>query len=567
MSFETHRSTMFAQYIASLMGTSSIAGRPADRTPGRVTFFIFTLLVCVFLFFFPEGKAAAEPKAVSSSDTGPQETMLTREIRYQSHEAGEVVLVWGIDGWNPISEPLRPSGTLLKKSVMNTPMLKTGDIFVATIQVPASSMIDFGFLITKPAAGADVAVWDGNGEQGYHMTVGKRSTIEVVSPVSFSTSGRWNIGDSRSAWFYLGIIGGGTLLLIAVSAGTVSYRRRTKGQHDPSPSYLHRTFRVRTIDIFLLGGSLLTGIVISEFVLRWMAPYGAFGAARELEWMRTNPGKLSRLYTIDKELGFRPNLSGGFYSEYGTRLNEYGMEKRPGVTRLLFLGDSVTFRGTIIEALRGVYGKDGYEYWNAGVESYNTVQEVAFYKAYNYRIRPDHVILTFHPNDFETTPVAFFSERGKFIVYAPNRPLHEISPFWFKHSHLYRLIIGLTTPEHRGEEAILQEIEQSLIALRDQLKDSQIRFTVLVLPLMTAPELWSQSEHERRKYIFRVLKELRIRHVDLLPPMIQASQQGIKLHDPPGDIWHPSVEMAGIFAQYLRERKLLELSPADSQMH
>jgi hypothetical protein len=548
---------MLIDYIASRVKTFSIAGHPASRTPGRFKLVIVTLLVCVLVSVSLKGTAAAEPRDASSSDMNRQGTMVTREIRYQAHEAGEVVLVWGIDGWNPIPEPLRPFGTILKKSVMNTPMVQTGDTFLATIQVPASSMIDFGFLITKSAAGTDVAVWDGNGEQGYHMTAGKKSTIEVVSPVSFSTSGRWNVEDSRSAWFYLGIIGGGMLLLIAVSAGILAYRRRAKGQCHLSPPYPHRASRVKTIDILLVGLGLLTGVVISELVLRWMAPYGAFGAARELDWMRTSPGTLSRLYTIDKDLGFRPNLSGGFYSEYGTRLNEYGIEKRPGITRLLFLGDSVTFRGTIIEALRDVYGKDGFEYWNAGVESYNTVQEVAFYKTYNYRIRPDHVILTFHPNDFETTPVAFFNEHGKFIVYAPNRPMHEMSPFWFKHSHLYRLIIGLTTPEQRGEEAILQEIEQSLIALRDQLKDSETRFTVLVLPLLTPPELWSRSEHERRKYIFRVLKELQIRHVDLLPPMIHAIQQGIKLHDPPGDIWHPSAEVADIFARYLREQELL----------
>jgi hypothetical protein len=43
----------------------------------------------------------------------------------------------------------------------------------------------------------------------------------------------------------------------------------------------------------------------------------------------------------------------------------------------------------------------------AGVESFNTVQEVAYDRSFNRFIRLDHVILTFHLNDFETTPVAF----------------------------------------------------------------------------------------------------------------------------------------------------------------
>ena len=484
--------------------------------------------------------------------------MLTREIRYRAPEAGKVELVWGIDGWNPIPDSLRPLGTVLKKSVMNTPMMKTGDIFVATIQAPASSMIDFGFLITKSAVGTDVAVWDGNGEQNYHIPAGKSGIIEVVSPVSFSTSGRWNIEDSRSPWFYLGIIGGGMLLLIAVSAGILAYRRRAKGQRHPSASSLHRTSRVGTLDIVLLGVSLLTGVVISELALRWMAPYGAFGAARELDWMRTNLGKLSRLYTVDEQLGFRPVLPGRFYNEYGTLLNGYNMTKRAGATRLLFLGDSVTHRGAIIDALRGLYGDELYEYWNAGVESYNTVQEVNFYKAYNYRIHPDHVIVTFHPNDFETTPVAFMNEDGKLSVYAPNRPLTEMNPFLFQHSHLYRLIVGLATSERRGEEAILKEIVRSLTTLRDTLQEEHIRLTVLVLPLMAQPELWSSDEQERRRQILRALNDLRIPHVDLLPPLLEAIQRHIPLQESPGDIWHPSPALSEMFAQYIRIQGVLE---------
>jgi hypothetical protein len=491
----------------------------------------------------------------SSSESLAQGTVLTREIRYTS-DAATVVLVWGVDGWNPVPDSLRPSGTTLTKSLMHTPMSKTGDVFVATVQAPDRSVIDFGFLITKSSTGADVSVWDGHGDRGYHATAEDNNVIDILSPVSFSTSGRWAIQDTYSSWFYLAVIGSGTLLLLAISVGTRSYRR-SKQQRVGSPSS-HRLFQSRTVDVLLLGISLVIGVGLSEYVLRFLAPHGGFGAARELDWMRTNRGKLSRLYTVDERLGFRPILPGRFYNAYGTVLNNYDIAKRRGVTRLLFLGDSVTYRGTLIDALRGLYGDDRYEYWNAGVESYNTVQEVNFYKAYNYRIRPDHVIVSFHPNDFETTPVAFVNDDRKLSVYAPNRPLTEMNPFLFQHSHLYRLIVGLATSERRGEEAILKEIVQSMTTLRDTLREDHIRLTVFVLPLMAQPELWSSAEHERRRHIVQALQDLRIAHVDLLPPLTDAIQRHVPIQESPGDIWHPSVELAAMFADYIRNQGVLE---------
>jgi hypothetical protein len=528
---------------------------PVSRRSVKWTDYWLALVVCVVVFAIG-GETSAEPATPSSSGPIDKGKNLTRQIRYQS-DAGAVVLVWGIDGWNPVPDPLRPSGTTLKQSLMNTPMSKTGDVFVATVQAPDKSVIDFGFLITKSSTGADVSIWDGNSDRGYHAAAEGDAVIEVLSPVSFSTSGRWTIRDTRSPWFYLAVIGSGTLLLIAISVGTRSYRR-TK-QRRETPSLLpRRRFQSRGFDVLLLGISLLMGIGISEYALRFLAPHGGFGAARELDWMRTNPGKLSRLYTVDEQLGFRPILPGRFYNEYGTLLNGYNMAKRPGVTRLLFLGDSVTYRGTIIDALRRLYGDELYEYWNAGVESYNTVQEVNFYKAYNYRIHPDHVIVTFHPNDFETTPVAFVNEDGKLSVYAPNRPLTEMNPFLFQHSRLYRLLVGLATSERRGEEAILKEIIQSLTTLRDALREEHIRLTVLVLPLMAQPELWSSDEEERRRHILQALNDLRIPHVDLLPPLLEAIQRHIPIQESPGDIWHPSPALSDLFAQYIRSHGVLE---------
>ena len=99
----------------------------------------------------------------------------------------------------------------------------------------------------------------------------------------------------------------------------------------------------------------------------------------------------------------------------------------------------------LVDALKGIYGESNYEYWNAGVESFNAIQEVKFYKEYNSKIKPDHVILTFHNNDFSATPIAFINKDKKLVVYTPHTPLRNLNPWLYKHSAVYRLYFRVTT--------------------------------------------------------------------------------------------------------------------------
>ena len=188
----------------------------------------------------------------------------------------------------------------------------------------------------------------------------------------------------------------------------------------------------------LLGGFLLA----AESYLRRLYPKGAFEVGRELGWMRRSRKDLARVFTVDPEFGFRPILGNDLYNSYGTINNGYRLPRPPGVTRLLFMGDSVTARGRIVEALRRIRGEKRFEYWNAGVESFNTTQEVNYYRKYNHRISPDHVILTFVYNDFGTTPITFFNRDKKLVVFALNRPRRRVIPWLFEHSYLYRFLLG-----------------------------------------------------------------------------------------------------------------------------
>ena len=89
--------------------------------------------------------------------------------------------------------------------------------------------------------------------------------------------------------------------------------------------------------LLLLFTTVSLSVLAVEVVFRVTRPQRAFRAASELENFRLNPEDLTRYFEIDPGFGFRPILGGELYSEYGTRANEYVIEKPTDKTRLLFL--------------------------------------------------------------------------------------------------------------------------------------------------------------------------------------------------------------------------------------
>jgi hypothetical protein len=125
---------------------------------------------------------AQDQPPAGTADTLP----VIQEIRYHMPEAGEVFLIWGIDGWCIVPEEDRPAGTVVKKAVMHTPMVHTGDAFIAQVQVPAGATLDYGFLITKKRNGAAVYVWEADGDQDYHITATQDSLINIQTSLKLT---------------------------------------------------------------------------------------------------------------------------------------------------------------------------------------------------------------------------------------------------------------------------------------------------------------------------------------------------------------------------------------------
>jgi hypothetical protein len=102
-------------------------------------------------------------------------------------EAGEVFLVWGINGWVVVSEEIRPPGTAIKNKVMHTPMAMQGEVFSTSVRVPSGTSVDYGFLITKKRDGTAIKpVWEANNNQDYHTTVTKNNVVEVNTAITLS---------------------------------------------------------------------------------------------------------------------------------------------------------------------------------------------------------------------------------------------------------------------------------------------------------------------------------------------------------------------------------------------
>jgi hypothetical protein len=302
-----------------------------------------------------------------------------------------------------------------------------------------------------------------------------------------------------------------------------------------------RTLGRLTLALFGLG----FGLVAAEVGVRVYYPDGGIPAAH----LESSSAEEHTTVHEDAEAGYLPVLGRGEYDTYGCLKNDYDVAHRQG-TRLLFVGDSVTHRAKLVNALRKLYGEDNYEYWNAGVESFNTRQELVLYRRHNAAIQPDHVILTFHNNDFRATPLVV-REKGQFKVYDPGMSLN---PWLFERSYLYRWAWPRTDDRQGRARQVLESLGQFKALLAQQ----KVRFSIVLVPMFKPVKDWDKSEAWSRQQSQEYFRQLNLTYFDMLPVMEQALQEGKAITETPGDFFHPNDFMAQRFAQDLHRQGLLE---------
>jgi hypothetical protein len=121
----------------------------------------------------------------------PTTAFFERSIRYNLVGASDVVLVWGIDGWQPLPDGL-PPGTSLEGGNMRTPMSGSSGHFSVSLPVPPKATMEFGFLvrdrIRRPGA---PPVWEG--APGFQSK--SPGAIDITSRLRFGDDGVFVVID------------------------------------------------------------------------------------------------------------------------------------------------------------------------------------------------------------------------------------------------------------------------------------------------------------------------------------------------------------------------------------
>lgn len=313
------------------------------------------------------------------------------------------------------------------------------------------------------------------------------------------------------------------------------------------------------VNLALVAASLAVGVVLLELALR---PLGiAFHAAnRVVEAKRIEGSGVWAWAEPHPRIGFVPDHG---RDAHGALKGPHTLEKRPGVRRVMFTGDSIAETRFLERAVAARTVGAGIEFLNTGVSSYSTAQERMYFEEYGRRLRPDLLILEFCLNDFDGTPVVFRDSSEGFVVLIPNMGRDEYNAWLFVHSTLYRFYLSLKKAlviDPRGRPGRMQEMKDNLARFQAMAAEDGFRFKVVVHPIMDHRERWTGNDRLYHQAILRILGELGIEHFDLAPLLDEV------LKDRPvpwtrlfeNDRIHPSEQFAQLAADYLLARGLLK---------
>ena len=129
---------------------------------------------------------------------------VTQEVRYTDSRAGEVSLIWGFNGWKQVPEARRPVGTIPHYGALRTPMVREGDTFVARVQLPANTTMNFGFLLTKDSHLTDIPpIWE---EHRDYLVITGEDSVAQFSGGGLVERWQWPVIALIAVGFVSGLI-------------------------------------------------------------------------------------------------------------------------------------------------------------------------------------------------------------------------------------------------------------------------------------------------------------------------------------------------------------------------
>lgn len=326
------------------------------------------------------------------------------------------------------------------------------------------------------------------------------------------------------------------------------------------------------LNAMLAAASALAGFLLVELLVALLSPQPVtHAAAPNIFFIR-----------YDERLGWanREGASGLYRPAPGipattVRINGQGIrsgpisvEKKPGVRRILMLGDSNTFGygveeeerfSDLLEERLPQY----HEVLNLGVFGYGTDQEALLFEQEGLLYSPDIVVHAFSAGDLSINmnsinagyPKPFFRKEGDRLT-LHNTPVPRSSPYMrsrsrvsplksylYRHSHLYRLILTRfalfnkymfnSVPEMSEEEGMKTTV--AIIKRLDALcRANGCRLAVLLI----SHETWVAAESRRGARVgyfpalSQILTRLGIPVIDPSPLFAQRYGQGEKLFLP-----------------------------------
>jgi hypothetical protein len=280
--------------------------------------------------------------------------------------------------------------------------------------------------------------------------------------------------------------------------------------------------------------------LLAEFAVRAVMPAGRLLSPTAIEVFAERAARESTMISADDELGHAPVLGGPWYDERGALRTSPRIDGEGAETQFVFLGDSVTRRGSLVNPLAAMWDGGKATFWNAGVESWNPVQEVAGWFRSQRAIAPQRVVLTLHNNDLTESTVACLRD-GKLTLCNPGSFV-PINPVAYRRSILYELFVHFRhvdrlRPEHYTFRE--REVERALQRLRDDVAQSGAELSIVLLPIFAKSNAWQEHERRARERELELLASLRIPFVDLQPVCDEITSAGLPVRVIETDPYHP----------------------------
>lgn len=236
-------------------------------------------------------------------------------------------------------------------------------------------------------------------------------------------------------------------------------------------------------------------------------------------------------------------------NSHGFRDREYPLVPSSDTVRILCLGDSLTFGDGVavedtypkrLEAILQENGGHKFEVINTGVPSYDTWQEVTFFKTRGTQFEPRVVVLGFYGNDIVPRPEVVRTSlsgdgtltRKGFGGVFPDELVHILKGsrfLLFLKDRIGKLINSIQpSSEYRHQRALLEgrsdefveqgwrEVESSLEEMTELQRKHDFRFVIMGFPM--AEQLL--HEHPQAQYparLKRIAEKLDIPFIDMQP--------------------------------------------------